>query len=62
MQQPCGFMETCVLTWSAKAHPLVRSNMIAAHALSLQALLVTNNTREFAVVPGLRLDNWVTAA
>ena len=36
--------------------------MIAAHALSLQALLVTNNTREFAVVPGLRLDNWVTAA
>ena len=36
--------------------------MIAAHALSQQALLVTNNTREFAVVPGLRLDNWVTAA
>ena len=36
--------------------------MIAAHALSQQALLVTNNTREFANVPGLRLDNWVTAA
>ena len=36
--------------------------MIAAHALSLQALLVTNNTREFAKVPGLQLDNWVTAA
>ena len=36
--------------------------MIAAHALSQQALLVTNNTREFAKVPGLRLDNWVTAA
>ena len=36
--------------------------MIAAHALSQQALLVTNNSREFAVVPGLRLDNWVTAA
>ncbi len=35
--------------------------MIAAHALSLQALLVTNNTREFAKVPGLQLDNWVAA-
>jgi tRNA(fMet)-specific endonuclease VapC len=33
--------------------------MIAAHALSQQALLITNNTREFAKVPGLRLDNWV---
>ena len=36
--------------------------MIAAHALSQQALLITNNTREFAKVPGLQLDNWVTAA
>ena len=35
--------------------------MIAAHALSQQALLVTNNTREFVKVPGLQLDNWVTA-
>ncbi len=33
--------------------------MIAAHALSLNALLVTNNTREFAKVKGLQLDNWV---
>jgi tRNA(fMet)-specific endonuclease VapC len=36
--------------------------LIAAHALSQQALLVTNNTREFAKVPGLQLDNWVIAA
>jgi tRNA(fMet)-specific endonuclease VapC len=36
--------------------------MIAAHALSQQALLVTNNTREFAKVPGLRLDNWAADA
>jgi len=35
--------------------------MIAAHALSLQATLITNNTREFAQVPGLHVDNWVPA-
>lgn len=28
-------------------------------ARNREALLVTNNTREFARVPGLRLDNWV---
>ena len=33
--------------------------MIAAHALSQQSTLVTNNTREFAKVPGLALENWV---
>jgi tRNA(fMet)-specific endonuclease VapC len=33
--------------------------MIAAHALSLRCTLVTNNTREFAKVAGLTLDNWV---
>lgn len=32
--------------------------MIAAHALSLDATLVTNNAREFERVPGLRLENW----
>lgn len=32
--------------------------LIAAHAHSLGAVIVSNNTREFARVPGLRLENW----
>lgn len=31
---------------------------IAAHAQSLGVTLVSNNTREFARVPGLRIENW----
>jgi len=34
--------------------------LIAAHALSLGAILVTNNTREFRRVPGLAVENWAT--
>jgi tRNA(fMet)-specific endonuclease VapC len=34
--------------------------MIAAHTLSLEATLVTHNTREFAQVKGLRLENWTS--
>ncbi len=33
--------------------------LIAAHALSLDVTLVTNNTREFNRVPGLKVENWV---
>ena len=33
--------------------------MIAAHALSLGAILVTNNEREFQRVTGLKIENWV---
>lgn len=36
--------------------------LIAAHALSLKAPLVTNNLKEFERVPGLQLDNWVTSS
>lgn len=33
--------------------------LIAAHALAEDVVLVSNNTKEFERVPGLKLDNWV---
>jgi tRNA(fMet)-specific endonuclease VapC len=32
---------------------------IAAHALALDAVLVTNNESEFSRVPGLKIENWL---
>jgi tRNA(fMet)-specific endonuclease VapC len=33
--------------------------LIAAHALSLSAILVTNNVKEFQRVKGLTIENWM---
>jgi tRNA(fMet)-specific endonuclease VapC len=33
--------------------------LIAAHAVALDAVLVTNNEREFASYPGVKLENWL---
>jgi tRNA(fMet)-specific endonuclease VapC len=33
--------------------------LIAAHALSLDAVLVSNNQRHFSRIKGLKLENWV---
>lgn len=32
--------------------------MIAAHAKSIKAVLVTNNQKHFTTVKGLKIDNW----
>lgn len=34
--------------------------LIAAHALALDAVLVTGNVREFERVEGLRVENWLS--
>lgn len=33
--------------------------LIAAHALSIDAVLVTNNVRDFSVYEGLPIENWL---
>jgi len=54
---------------SAKAYGAIRlatrkrtsdhlDKLIAAHAIALNVVLVTNNTRDFAAYPGLVLENW----
>jgi tRNA(fMet)-specific endonuclease VapC len=32
--------------------------LLAAHALSLDAVIITNNEGDFADVPGLKVENW----
>lgn len=46
-----------------KSGQLIGNNdlWIAAHALSLTTILVTNNVREFIKVPDLVVENWVNA-
>ncbi len=61
-----AFDADCALTFGRIAAKLAAKGeiigdtdaMIAAHALSLDLTLVTNNTRHFARVPGLRAVNW----
>ncbi len=35
--------------------------LIAAHAIALDAVLVTNNVKEFERVPALKIENWVNS-
>ncbi len=67
-----------ILPWDAQAanrHGALRADlkargspigdfdgMIAAHALATGAVVVTDNTRHFARVPGLLFENWLRPA
>ncbi len=49
------------IRFALKAQPISTEDMmIAACAIAHNAPLITNNTREFARVPNLRLENWAT--
>jgi tRNA(fMet)-specific endonuclease VapC len=50
-----------VRAWLKKNGSLIGSNdmLIAAHALALEATLVTDNEKEFSRVPGLKIENWL---
>jgi tRNA(fMet)-specific endonuclease VapC len=41
-----------------RALPLAMDLLIASHALWLDAIIVTDNIREFQRVPDLKIENW----
>ena len=67
MVQPCALPLTAAehyghvrASLSQQSLPIGNNDLwLAAHALAEGWTLVTNNTREFSRVPGLRLENWV---
>jgi len=53
------FDEAASLAYAALPCRRARFNrLIAAHALSLGAIIVSNNGADFADVPGLKVENW----
>lgn len=55
--QEYGFIRACLEQRGTPIGPL--DTLIAAHARALRYTLITNNTKEFARVPGLLIENWV---
>ena len=51
-----GFMRAWLASQGTPIGPY--DTMIAAHAQALGVTLVSNNTREFKRVPGLKVENW----
>ncbi len=52
----CGSLRAWLATQGTPIGPY--DTLIAAHAQAIGVTLVTNNTREFARVPGLQMENW----
>lgn len=73
IEQLTQMIQPCALPLAASTHyghiraqlqrqgqPIGNNDLwLAAHALAEGWTLVTNNTREFDRVPGLRVENWV---
>jgi tRNA(fMet)-specific endonuclease VapC len=55
-----GKIKTCLKKRGSMIGPL--DTLIAAHAKSGNFTLVTNNTREFERVEGLKMEDWVQAS
>jgi tRNA(fMet)-specific endonuclease VapC len=57
-----GAMKVRFLRWAMLAErgtPIGEFDvLIAAHAVALRCVLVSNNTRPFSKVPGLTLEDW----
>ncbi len=61
------FDEAAALRYAVLAAQLARTGtpigtldtLVAAHALSLGLTVVTNDTRHFGRVPGLKIENWL---
>jgi tRNA(fMet)-specific endonuclease VapC len=48
------------LVLERKGKPIGQNDtLIAAHALALDAIVVTDNVRHFSEVPGLMVENWL---
>ena len=56
----CGSLRAWLASQGTPIGPY--DTQIAAHAFALGVALVSNNTREFARVPGLHVENWAEAA
>ena len=55
----CGSMRAWLASQGTPIGPY--DTLIAAHAHALGVTLVSNNTREFERVPGLKVENWASA-
>jgi tRNA(fMet)-specific endonuclease VapC len=68
--QPWGFDGACAKAYGLVKNILLhrqrtnarpsgeRDMLLAAHALAIDAVLVTHNIREFAGIPGLDVEDW----
>lgn len=57
--QPAGFAYGPIRTATRESKKDHLDKLIAAHAVALNVVLVTNNQKDFAKYPGLTTENWL---